>query len=51
MGQRGGYEFEYAVGERINAAYFLGWTTGVDHVFTVAFDEDDRVIYKASGGT
>jgi hypothetical protein len=51
LGQRPGYELEYAVGERIGAAYFLSWTTGIDMVLTVAFDNKDRVIYKASGST
>ena len=51
LGQQGGYEIEYAVAEKIGAAYFLSWKTGVALVFTVAFDTQDRVIYKASGST
>lgn len=51
LGQRAGFEFQYAVASRIGAAYFLSWHTGVDVVFTVAFDQNDKAIYKASGGT
>lgn len=50
LGQQTGYEFEYEVGKRIGAAYFLAWNA-FDHVFIVAIDHEDRVIYKASGGT
>ena len=51
LGQLQGFEIEYRTASRIGAAYFLSWHTGVDIVFTVAFDENDKVIYKARGGT
>ena len=51
LGQLQGFEIEYRTASRIGAAYFLSWHTGVDMVFTVAFDEHDKAIYKASGGT
>jgi hypothetical protein len=51
LGQLAGYEFEYRAASHSGAAYFLSWHTGVDMVFTVAFDHDDKPIYKASGGT
>ena len=47
LGQLQGFEFEYRAASRVGAAYFLSWHTGVDVVFTVAFDEKD----KAKGGT
>jgi hypothetical protein len=51
LAQQAGYEFEHEVGKRIGAAYFLSWTAGIDEVFTVTFDHENRVIYKARGGT
>jgi hypothetical protein len=51
LGQFAGFEFQYAVASRVGAAYFLSWRTGVDTVFTIAFDQNDKAIYKASGGT
>ena len=51
LGQQAGYEFEYEVARRIGAAYFVSWISGLDEVFTVAFDEQGRVIYKATGST
>lgn len=51
LGQEAGYEFEYRTAEVIEATYFLSWGSGVDTVFTVAFDQQDKAIYKASGGT
>ena len=51
LGQLAGYEFEYLAAQRSGAAYFLSWHTGVDMIFTVAFDKNDKAIYKASGGT
>ena len=51
LGQLQGFEIEYRTASRIGAAYFLLWHTGVDMVFTVAFDENNKAIYKAKGGT
>jgi len=51
LGQPGGFEFEYAAAARSGAAYFVSWDNGFDWVYTVAFDFEDRAIYKAQGGT
>jgi hypothetical protein len=51
LGQRDGYEFEYAAAEKIGAAYFLSWITGIDHVFTVGFDKNNKAIFKSHGTT
>jgi hypothetical protein len=51
IGQREGFEIEYRTASRVGAAYFVSWVTGIDMVFTVAFDEHDKAIYKARGGT
>jgi hypothetical protein len=51
LGQPGGFERQYAEAERSKSAYWLSWHNGFDYVYTVGFDDRDRVTYKASGGT
>lgn len=51
LGQESGFERQYAEAERSKSAYWLSWHNGIDLVYTVGFDDHDRVTYKASGGT
>jgi len=51
LGQEGGYELEYAAAARSGAKYFVRWTNPVDHYYTVGFDENDKVVYRARGTT
>lgn len=51
LGQETGFERRYAEAERSKSVYWLSWHNGFDYVYTVGFDERDRVTYKASGGT
>ena len=51
LGQYNGYEKEYRKAEEGAAAYFLYWSNGLDGVYAVGFDQNDRVVYKDSGGT
>ncbi len=51
LAQRAGYDFEYAAAERSGAAYFLSWGNGIDWCYTVGFDNQDQVVFKAQGGT
>lgn len=51
LGQEAGFERQYAEAGRSKSAYWLSWHNGIDHVYTVGFDDGDRVTYKASGGT
>jgi hypothetical protein len=51
LGQEAGFERQYAEAEHSKSAYWLSWQNGIDYVYTIGFDEHDRVTYKASGGT
>jgi len=51
LGQRNGFETEYAAAERSGSVHYLRWYKGIDIVFTVGFDPQDKVSFKASGGT
>jgi hypothetical protein len=51
LGQEAGFERQYAEAEHSKSAYWLSWHNGIDYVYTVGFDDHDRVTYKASGGT
>lgn len=49
LAQYGGYEIEYAAAARSGAKYFVTWRNGIDWAYTVGFDGQDRVVYKAKG--
>jgi len=51
LGQKAGFERQYAEAERSKSAYWVSWHNGIDYVYTVGFDDHDQVTYKASGGT
>lgn len=51
LGQYEGYEKEYERAKGSNSKYYLFWWKGIDITFTVGFDEEDKVVLKASGGT
>jgi hypothetical protein len=51
LGQHEGFEAEYERASRSGAAYYLFWENGIDYVYAVGFDAQDRLILIASGGT
>ena len=51
LGQREGYEREYELAENSDSHYYLIWYKGIDVVYAVGFDREDRVTIRAVGGT
>ena len=51
LGQELHFEHEYARAKASKSKYFLFWNRGLDIVFAVGFDDQDKVTMTASGGT
>ncbi|MBN2579581.1 MAG: hypothetical protein JXB10_11375 [Pirellulales bacterium] len=51
LGQREGFEKEYARAAASGSAYYLLWEKGMDVVYAVGFDKNGRVTMTAAGGT
>lgn len=51
LGQRDGFEQEYARAARSGSAHYLLWHKGIDVVYAVGFDGEGKVTMKAVGGT
>jgi len=51
LGQYQGFEEEYERAKRSNSKYYLFWHNGIDITYTIGFDDGDKVVLKASGGT
>ncbi len=51
LSQYEGFELEYAIAATSRAHYYLFWHQPIDVTFAVGFDEQDRVVVKAAGGT
>jgi len=51
LGQKIGYEAEYVKAKNSDSKYFLFWNKGIDIVYAVGFDKNNKVTIKAHGGT
>jgi len=51
LGQRQGFEAAYEQAARSQSTYYFHWRRGIDVVYTVGFDERQRVTVASSGGT
>jgi hypothetical protein len=51
LGQREGFEDEYAKAASSGSVRYLFWDRGIDVVCTIGLDKHDRVAYKGCGGT
>jgi len=51
LGQQKGYESEYEKSNASGSKYYLFWNKGIDVIYSVGFDGNDRVTFKAYGGT
>jgi len=51
LGQREGFEKEYALAAESGSSYYLFWFRGIDVVYAVGFDAAGRATIKAVGGT
>ena len=51
LGQKQGFEPAYQRAEKSNSSYYLFWYRGMDVVYTVGFDAQDKVTIIESGGT
>ena len=51
LGQREGFEREYELADSSDSRYYLIWYKGIDVVYTIGFDSEDKVTIKAVGGT
>ena len=51
LGQRNGYESEYAKTNGLKIALFYTWVNGIDHYYCVGFNDEDKLVVKGQGGT
>ena len=51
LGQPQGFEREYETARKSDSRYYLFWNKGIDSVYAVGFDSEDKVTFKAVGGT
>jgi hypothetical protein len=51
LAQRRGFEEAYNRASTSRSRYYLFWKTGLDVVYAVGFDENDRVTLTEAGGT
>jgi len=51
LGQLEGHEDAYEQARKSGATQFLFWIKGIDVVFAVGFDENDKVVLAEYGGT
>ena len=51
LGQETGHQKQYAEAAASGASVWLIYEAGIDVVFAIGLDADDRVVYKAVGGT
>lgn len=51
LGQEVGFERQYTEAAASGASVWLIYEAGIDVVYAVGLDADDRVVYKAVGGT
>jgi len=51
LGQEGGFEKQYAEAAASGASVWLIYEAGIDVVYAIGLDANDRVVYKAVGGT
>ncbi len=51
LSQRNGFEAEYNRAKQSNSKYYLFWHSGIDITYAIGFDDEDKVILKACGGT
>ena len=51
LGQAQGFEPEYERARNSDSRYYLFWNKGIDVVYAVGFDSEDKVTIKAVGGT
>jgi hypothetical protein len=51
LGQKEGFEAAYQKAEKSKASYYLFWYRGIDTVYTIGFDAQDKVTITESGGT
>jgi len=51
LGQYQGFEDEYKKARESDSEYYLFWYRGIDVVYVVGFNNEDKVLIKSSGGT
>jgi len=51
LGQYRGNEQEYAKTNGVNFSIFYLWDNGIDWVYCIGFDAQDKVVVKGQGGT
>lgn len=51
LGQYNGFEKEYERAKRSNSKYYFFWRNGIDIIYAVGFDSEDKVVLKEAGGT
>ena len=51
LGQNVGYESKYSAAKKSNSVEYLIWNKGIDVVYSIGFDLNDKVTFKAYGGT
>ena len=50
LGQEGGFQEQYTEAAASGASVWLIYEAGIDVVYAIGLDADDRVVYKAVGG-
>jgi hypothetical protein len=51
LGQKEEFEAAYRKTEKSKSSYFLFWYRGIDTLYTIGFDAQDKVTITESGGT
>lgn len=51
LGQKEGFEAAYQRAEKSNSSYYLFWHRGIDTVYTIGFDAQEKATITESGGT
>ena len=51
LAQKQGYEAEYSAAKKTNSIEYLVWNKGIDLVYSIGFDPNEKVTINAHGGT